>query len=84
MHTQAKNFRVIQTQLPAEYIDLEKRVDALKQAHQKILAVTYALQAHFPPTSGGSLTQVIALSIQPRPTITHPISRRPSRTSAVP
>ena len=30
----------IQTQLPPDYIDLEKRVDALKQAHQKMLAVT--------------------------------------------
>jgi hypothetical protein len=29
-----------QTQLPPDYIDLEKRVDALKQAHQKMLAVT--------------------------------------------
>ncbi|XP_044721981.1 bin/amphiphysin/Rvs domain for vesicular trafficking [Hirsutella rhossiliensis] len=28
------------TQLPPDYIDLEKRVDALKQAHQKMLAVT--------------------------------------------
>jgi hypothetical protein len=30
----------LQTQLPPDYIDLEKRVDALKQAHQKMLAVT--------------------------------------------
>lgn len=29
-----------QTQLPPDYIDLEKKVDALKQAHQKMLAVT--------------------------------------------
>jgi hypothetical protein len=29
-----------QTQLPPDYIDLEKRVDALKQAHQKMLSVT--------------------------------------------
>ncbi|OJJ01076.1 hypothetical protein ASPVEDRAFT_40615 [Aspergillus versicolor CBS 583.65] len=28
------------TQLPAEYIDLEKRVDALKLVHQKLLQVT--------------------------------------------
>jgi hypothetical protein len=32
----------IQTQLPPDYIDLEKRVDALKQVHQKMLSVTYA------------------------------------------
>ena len=31
------------TQLPPDYIELEKRVDALKQAHQKMLAVTYVL-----------------------------------------
>ena len=29
-----------QTQLPADYIELEKRVDALKAVHQKLLAVT--------------------------------------------
>jgi hypothetical protein len=29
-----------QTELPSEYVDLEKRVDALKAAHQKMLAVT--------------------------------------------
>ncbi|KAI9736084.1 MAG: hypothetical protein M1818_006260 [Claussenomyces sp. TS43310] len=28
------------TQLPADYIELEKRVDALKQVHQKLLQVT--------------------------------------------
>jgi len=31
---------VVQTQLPPDYIDLEKRVDALKAVHQKMLAVT--------------------------------------------
>jgi hypothetical protein len=30
----------VQTQLPDEYIDLEKRVDALKLVHQKLLEVT--------------------------------------------
>lgn len=29
-----------QTELPPDYIELEKRVDALKQVHQKMLAVT--------------------------------------------
>ncbi|KAL6860538.1 BAR domain-containing protein [Amphichorda felina] len=41
-----------QTQLPPDYIDLEKRVDALKQAHQKMLAVTsqYSNEAYdYPP-----------------------------------
>ncbi|KAI1338534.1 BAR domain-containing family protein [Xylariaceae sp. FL0016] len=40
------------TQLPPDYIDLEKRVDALKQVHQKILAVTsqYQNEAYdYPP-----------------------------------
>jgi hypothetical protein len=31
---------IIQTQLPAEYTELEKRVDALKNVHQKLLDVT--------------------------------------------
>lgn len=29
------------TQLPPDYLELEKRVDALKTVHQKMLAVTY-------------------------------------------
>ena len=33
--------RISQTQLPPDYIELEKRVDALKQVHQKMLQVTY-------------------------------------------
>ncbi|BCS18053.1 BAR domain-containing protein [Aspergillus puulaauensis] len=40
------------TQLPAEYIDLEKRVDALKLVHQKLLQVTsqYSNEAYdYPP-----------------------------------
>ncbi|RYP64777.1 hypothetical protein DL771_008631 [Monosporascus sp. 5C6A] len=40
------------TQLPPTYIDLEKRVDALKQVHQKMLAVTsqYSNEAYdYPP-----------------------------------
>jgi hypothetical protein len=35
---------MLQTQLPADYIDLEKKVDALKQAHQRMLAVTSVTQ----------------------------------------
>jgi two-component sensor histidine kinase len=31
------------TQLPDEYIELEKRVDALKLVHQKLLQVTYVI-----------------------------------------
>lgn len=40
------------TQLPADYIELEKRVDALKQVHQKLLQVTsqYSNEAYdYPP-----------------------------------
>ncbi|MCJ1225497.1 hypothetical protein MMC12_002146 [Toensbergia leucococca] len=40
------------TQLPPDYIDLEKRVDALKQVHQKLLQVTsqYSNEAYdYPP-----------------------------------
>ncbi|KAH8879678.1 hypothetical protein GQ53DRAFT_671506 [Thozetella sp. PMI_491] len=40
------------TQLPPDYIDLEKRVDALKAVHQKMLAVTsqYSSEAYdYPP-----------------------------------
>ncbi|PHH58802.1 hypothetical protein CDD82_2717 [Ophiocordyceps australis] len=40
------------TQLPADYIDLEKKVDALRSAHQKMLAVTsqYSNEAYdYPP-----------------------------------
>ncbi|KAK7887723.1 BAR domain-containing protein [Exophiala xenobiotica] len=40
------------TQLPADYVELEKRVDALKQVHQKLLAVTnqYQNEAYdYPP-----------------------------------
>ncbi|OJJ58474.1 hypothetical protein ASPSYDRAFT_949153 [Aspergillus sydowii CBS 593.65] len=40
------------TQLPAEYIELEKRVDALKLVHQKLLQVTsqYSNEAYdYPP-----------------------------------
>jgi len=40
------------TQLPADYIEIEKRVDALKQVHQKLLQVTsqYSNEAYdYPP-----------------------------------
>ncbi|KAG6366800.1 hypothetical protein INS49_000980 [Diaporthe citri] len=41
------------TQLPPDYIDLEKRVDALKQVHQKMLAVTnqYSKEAYDYPAN---------------------------------
>lgn len=33
------------TQLPPDYLELEKRVDALKQVHKKMLAVTYVSES---------------------------------------
>lgn len=41
------------TQLPPDYIELEKRVDALKQVHQKMLAVTnqYSTEAYDYPSN---------------------------------
>ena len=30
----------MKTELPPDYLELEKRVDALKQVHQKLLQVT--------------------------------------------
>jgi len=41
------------TQLPPDYIELEKRVDALKQVHQKMLAVTsqYSNEAYDYPAN---------------------------------
>jgi len=34
---------LLKTQLPPDYLELEKRVDALKGVHQKMLAVTYVI-----------------------------------------
>ncbi|ERF76693.1 hypothetical protein EPUS_02232 [Endocarpon pusillum Z07020] len=49
------------TQLPADYIELEKRVDALKQVHQKLLSVTsqYSNEAYdYPPNIRESFTDL--------------------------
>lgn len=49
------------TQLPADYVELEKRVDALKQVHQKLLAVTnqYQNEAYdYPPNIRESFTDL--------------------------
>jgi hypothetical protein len=35
-----------QTQLPPDYIELEKRVDALKKVHTTMLQVTYDALCH--------------------------------------
>lgn len=41
-----------QTQLPSDYIELEKRVDALKQVHQQLLAVTLVSHSIYPASRG--------------------------------
>ncbi|KAK5939568.1 BAR domain-containing protein [Knufia obscura] len=49
------------TQLPPEYVELEKRVDALKEVHQKLLAVTnqYSKEAYdYPPNIQESFTDL--------------------------
>jgi hypothetical protein len=49
------------TQLPPDYIELEKRVDALKQVHQKMLQVTsqYSNEAYdYPPNIRESFTDL--------------------------
>jgi len=49
------------TQLPADYVELEKRVDALKQVHQKLLAVTnqYSKEAYdYPPNISESFSDL--------------------------
>ncbi|KAI9678309.1 MAG: hypothetical protein M1817_006255 [Caeruleum heppii] len=49
------------TQLPTEYLELEKRVDALKQVHQKLLQVTsqYSNEAYdYPPQLRESFSEL--------------------------
>lgn len=49
------------TQLPPEYVELEKRVDALKEVHQKMLAVTnqYSNEGYdYPPNIRESFTDL--------------------------
>lgn len=51
----------MQTELPPDYIELEKRVDALKQVHQKLLQVTsqYSNEAYdYPPNIRESFTDL--------------------------
>ncbi|KAJ5548013.1 hypothetical protein N7451_009682 [Penicillium sp. IBT 35674x] len=68
------------TQLPDEYIELEKRVDALKLVHQKLLQVTsqYSNEAYdYPPNireSFNDLGRTINEKPQPK-TFNHAIAR---------
>ncbi|RII05847.1 hypothetical protein CUC08_Gglean009062 [Alternaria sp. MG1] len=52
-HTWAVLIRALQTQLPPDYIELEKRVDALKKVHTTMLQVTsqYANEAYDYPAN---------------------------------
>jgi hypothetical protein len=43
------NWKSHQTKLPDDYLELEKRVDALKLVHQKLLQVTYVAIKHLKP-----------------------------------
>jgi hypothetical protein len=72
-----------QTKLPDDYLELEKRVDALKQVHQKMIQVTYVYNI----TSGvKSEHQLMRPFLSPahntlmKPTIIQPIFVNPSTT----
>lgn len=60
----------LQTELPADYIDLEKRCDALKALHTKLLAVTsqYSNEAYdYPPNireSFGDLSRTVSEKVK--------------------
>lgn len=46
----------LKTELPPDYLELEKRVDALKQVHQKLLQVTYVQNSPTPDPQSPALT----------------------------
>ena len=71
----------VQTQLPPDYIELEKRVDALKQVHQKMLQVTCVQPFwRLAETSTDTGNGFSARNIHTRPMITQPTSANPSTT----
>ncbi|KAI9830666.1 MAG: hypothetical protein M1826_004495 [Phylliscum demangeonii] len=76
----------IQTQLPPEYLALEKRVDALKQVHQKMLQVTsqYATESYdYPPNVRENLSDLgrtIAEKVQLLSTATSPAEAQAALT----
>lgn len=72
------------TQLPDDYIELEKRVDALKQVHQKLLSVTYVLDAPRLSYLAATYTVFSARNTPMKPMTTRPTSGNPSTTSAGP
>lgn len=75
------------TQLPPDYIDLEKRVDALKQVHQKMLAVTsqYSTEAYdYPPNikeTFSDLGRTVSEKVQLLSTATTPAEAQAALTA---
>jgi len=75
------------TQLPPDYIDLEKRVDALKQVHQKMLQVTnqYSHEAYDYPAnikeSFGDLGRTVSEKVHLLSTATSPAEAQAAFTA---
>ncbi|KAI0177780.1 BAR domain-containing family protein [Pestalotiopsis sp. NC0098] len=75
------------TQLPPDYIDLEKRVDALKQVHQKLLSVTsqYNNESYdYPPNikeTFGDLGRTVSEKVQLLSTATTPAEAQAALTA---
>ncbi|KAK7957041.1 uncharacterized protein PG986_006263 [Apiospora aurea] len=75
------------TQLPPDYIDLEKRVDALKAVHQKMLAVTsqYSHEAYdYPPNikeTFSDLGRTVSEKVQLLSTATTPAEAQAALTA---
>jgi hypothetical protein len=76
-----------QTQLPPDYIDLEKRVDALKQVHQKMLTVTsnFAHESYdYPPNvkeTFSDLGRTVSEKVQLLSTATTPAEAQAALTA---
>jgi len=75
------------TQLPPDYIELEKRVDALKQVHQKMLQVTnqYSSEAYDYPNnikeSFGDLGRTVSEKVQLLTAATSPAEAQAALTA---
>ncbi|KAG9240082.1 BAR domain-containing family protein [Calycina marina] len=75
------------TQLPPDYIELEKRVDALKQVHQKMLQVTnqYSSEAYDYPAnikeSFGDLSRTVSEKVQLLASATTPAEAQAALTA---
>ncbi|ETS83345.1 hypothetical protein PFICI_05221 [Pestalotiopsis fici W106-1] len=75
------------TQLPPDYIDLEKRVDALKQVHQKLLSVTtqYNNESYdYPPNikeTFGDLGRTVSEKVQLLSTASTPAEAQAALTA---